>query len=63
MDVVQDVIDSFWEEPYAFAFVTHSRHPEDCIDMFAGRVYTEQPSPGLLALRRILATSRKGKGE
>ena len=57
-DVVQDMIDAFWEEPFAFAFAAHKLYTDDIIDIFAGRVYKEEPSPGLLALRRTLAKSR-----
>jgi flavin-dependent dehydrogenase len=57
-DVVQDMIDAFWEEPFAFAFAAHKLYTEDIIDIFAGRVYKEGVSPGLEALRRTLAKSR-----
>jgi flavin-dependent dehydrogenase len=57
-DVVQDMIDAFWEEPFAFAFAAHKRYTEDIIDIFAGRVYREEVSPGLRSLRKTLAKSR-----
>jgi flavin-dependent dehydrogenase len=53
MDVVQELIDAFWNQPVAFAVMVHSRYTEDCIDMFAGRVYMDEPSPGLLAFRKL----------
>lgn len=53
MDVVQELIDAFWNEPLAFAVMVHNRYREDCIDMFAGRVYMAEPSPGLLAFRQL----------
>lgn len=59
MDVIQDVLDSFWEFPAMFAFCTHYRYVEDFIHLFAGRVYFDQPYPGLVALRKSLATSRE----
>lgn len=54
-DVIQELIDAFWNQPLAFAVLVHNRFPEDCIDMFAGRVYMEEPSPGLVAFRRLNA--------
>lgn len=54
-DVVQDLIDTFWQHPFAFAFFIHRRHTEDMIDMFAGRLYQPEPSEGLAAMRRLLA--------
>jgi flavin-dependent dehydrogenase len=57
-DVVQDMIDAFWEEPFAFAFAAHKLYTDDIIDIFAGRVYKDTVSPGLQALRRTLAKSR-----
>jgi flavin-dependent dehydrogenase len=59
-DTVQQMIDAFWEEPYAFAFLAHQFHPDDIINIFAGRVYNDDPSPGQLALERILERSRRG---
>ena len=53
MDVVQELINAFWNQPLAFAVMVHSRYTEDCIDMFAGRVYMDKPSPGLLAFRKV----------
>ena len=58
MDVIQELIDAFWNEPLAFAVYVHKRFAEDCIDMFAGRVYMKEPSPGLLAFRKLNATPR-----
>lgn len=54
-DVFEDLIDAFWNEPIAFAVLVHHRYVEDCIDMFAGRVYTDEPSGGLLAFRKLNA--------
>ncbi len=52
--VVQSLIDAFWNRPLAFGFFVHVRYVEDCIDMFAGRIYEEEPSPGLVAMRKLL---------
>jgi hypothetical protein len=60
-DNVQELIDAFWEHPYAFSMFAHHRYPEDVIHMFAGRVYQETPLPGLLAMRAINEHGRKEK--
>src|SRR5262249_16280556 len=39
IDVVEDTIDTFWENPLAFAFFVHHRYHDSMIDVFAGRVY------------------------
>ena len=57
LDVVQDLIDFFWLNPFAFAIFAHRRYVDDFTDLFAGRVYQDDPSPGLQALRRLLARS------
>jgi FADH2-dependent halogenase len=61
VDVLEDCLDSFWEQPLAFAFVVYSRHPEDMTDMFAGRIYERQPSPALHSFRKLL--EREGQRE
>jgi 1H-pyrrole-2-carbonyl-[peptidyl-carrier protein] brominase len=53
MDTIQELIDAFWNQPLAFAVFVHSRYTDDCIDMFAGRVYMDEPSPGLIAFRKL----------
>ena len=58
-DNVQELIDAFWEHPYAFSMLAHHRYPEDTIHIFAGRVYDEPPLPGLLAMRFINEQGRK----
>lgn len=55
MDTIQDSLDCFWGNPFSFAFFVHSRYVEDFIDIFAGRVYQDEPSPGLQAVRKINA--------
>nr|VFJ75647.1 MAG: Dehydrogenase (flavoprotein) [Candidatus Kentron sp. FW] len=52
-DVIQSLIDAFWSQPLAFGYFVHVRHTEDCINMFSGRVYGEEPSPGLVAMREL----------
>ena len=53
MDAIQELIDAFWNNPIAFAYCVHHRHTEDFIDLFAGRVYSEVPSAGLIAMKKI----------
>ena len=55
MDTIQDSLDCFWGNPFSFAFFVHSRYVEDFIDIFAGRVYQKNPSPGLRAVRKVNA--------
>lgn len=52
-DTFQEIIDGFWENPLAFAFLAHKRYTEDFIDMFAGRVYNDVSYRGLEALRKL----------
>jgi 1H-pyrrole-2-carbonyl-[peptidyl-carrier protein] brominase len=54
IDVLEDVLDCFWEYPLAFAMFVHMRHVEDMTDMFAGRFYERQPSAALFAFRDLL---------
>src|SRR6266478_7447092 len=49
IDVLEDVLDSFWEHPLSFAHCVYSRYTEYMTDMFAGRIYgnERQPTPAL----------------
>ncbi len=57
-DVLEDVLDCFWENPLAFAFFVHARYRELLIDVFAGRIYHGQPSRAVEAFRTILKRER-----
>ena len=59
-DVFEDLVDSFWENPLAFAVFAHSRYRESVIDAFAGRNYGEddQPLGALQAFRKLLKRER-----
>src|SRR5881227_39601 len=61
IDILEDMIDLFWEQPLAFAAFAHYRYREQLIDAFAGRVYeTEhQPSPAVVAFRKMLKRKRE----
>lgn len=63
IDVLEDVLDSFWEHPLAFAYCVHSRYREHMVDIFAGWVYEEerQPSPAVDSIRQLL--DRSGERE
>ena len=57
-DIIEDLIDSFWENPLAFALFAHMRHREDFIDVLAGRVFDVTASPGVEACRELLMRTR-----
>jgi flavin-dependent dehydrogenase len=59
MDVIQDMMDAFWQHPLGFALVVHQRYIEQSIDIFAGRVYSGMPNPALLAMKAINEHVRK----
>ena len=58
IDIIEDVVDTFWEHPLAFAFFVHERYRSEMIDVFAGRVYERQPSVAVEAMRKMLDRSR-----
>ena len=39
IDVLEDMIDTFWENPLAFAVMVHNLYREPMIDVFSGRIY------------------------
>ena len=53
MDTIQELVDAFWNNPHAFAHAAHYKYREEIVDLFAGRIYKEKPSRGLIALQRI----------
>lgn len=53
LDRMQTLVDGFWSNPFGFAVLLHQRYLDDFIDMFAGRVYDEEESPGLKALTKL----------
>jgi len=58
IDILEDLIDTFWENPMAFSIFTHRRYTEEIYDIFAGRLYEHQPSEAILACRKLLQRSR-----
>lgn len=59
-DCLEDMVDLFWEQPFAFATFVHHRYRDQLIDAFAGRIYeTErQPSPAIMIFRKLLKRGR-----
>ncbi len=43
IDMLEDMIDTFWENPLAFAYMAHRKFREQVLDMFAGRVFEGMP--------------------
>jgi len=60
IDNLEDMVDLFWEQPFAFATFLYYRYRDELIDAFAGRVYeTErQPSPAIEKCRKLLKRTR-----
>lgn len=62
MDVVQDLIDSFWNNPLGWGYMLHyTDFGGDMLDIFGGMIYEDEPSPGLIAMRRINEKARAGQ--
>jgi FADH2-dependent halogenase len=59
IDVLEDMIDLFWEQPFPFAAFVHYRFPEQMSDAFAGRIYEHQPSEAILAFRNMLGRTEE----
>jgi flavin-dependent dehydrogenase len=62
IDVLEDMIDTFWENSLAFAYMVHKRYREPMIDVFSGRIYEGMPAKGLVeamtAFRKLLKRER-----
>lgn len=58
LDVLEDTLDSFWEHPFTFAWLVHQKHREAMIDVFAGRIYEDQPAEAIQSFRRLLKRER-----
>src|SRR5205823_591734 len=61
IDNLEDMIDLFWEQPFAFATFVYHRYPDQLTDAFAGRIYPSehQPSPAVVAFRKMLKRTRE----
>lgn len=65
LDRLQALIDGFWENPIGFAYLVHGaggRYRDDLIDLFAGRIYMEAQSPGVLQLEKLAAAGLSKAG-
>jgi 1H-pyrrole-2-carbonyl-[peptidyl-carrier protein] brominase len=58
IDVLEDALDGFWEYPLPFALLTHQKHIADMVDVFAGRIYENQPSNATTSFRTLLNRDR-----
>jgi flavin-dependent dehydrogenase len=59
IDILEDMMDTFWEFPLAFAQMVHRSHPEETLDIFAGRLFERQPSACVAAMRGLLKRERR----
>jgi len=41
IDVLEDVLDTFWENPLAFTYLVHNKYRSPLTDVFAGRIYDD----------------------
>lgn len=62
IDVLEDMIDTFWENPLAFAHMVHSLYREPMLDVFSGRIYENSLHKGrdeaMVAFRKLLKRER-----
>jgi flavin-dependent dehydrogenase len=58
IDVLEDALDGFWENPLTFAFLVYHRYRDMMIDVFAGRIYDNQPSEAITTFRDVLKRER-----
>jgi flavin-dependent dehydrogenase len=63
IDVLEDALDSFWEQPLAFARIVYELHVQEMVDVFAGRIYDKQASSATAAFRRLLRRERQYDSE
>lgn len=64
MDTVQTLMDSFWANPLGWGYLLHyTEYGSDLLDIFGGRIYEEEPLPGLVKMRRIVAKARASESD
>lgn len=58
-DVLQTLLDTFWNHPLAFVVMAQNRHRDEIIDYFAGRVYGQKAIEGkaLASMRKLTSSS------
>jgi 1H-pyrrole-2-carbonyl-[peptidyl-carrier protein] brominase len=59
IDILEDMMDTFWEYPLAFAYMTHIKYVEEILDIFAGRLWERQPSTAVREMRKLLKRERR----
>lgn len=59
IDILEDLIDFFWERPLAFGYYVHARYRETIIDAFAGRIYGGHEFDWLKEIREGLGRERR----
>jgi 1H-pyrrole-2-carbonyl-[peptidyl-carrier protein] brominase len=59
IDILEDLMDTFWEYPLAFAQLTHFKYVEEMLDIFAGRLWDRQPSTAVIEMRKLLKRERR----
>jgi flavin-dependent dehydrogenase len=59
-DIIQTMLDCFWEYPFPFQRFAHQTHRGEIIDMFAGRIYGEeiQSYDSVVRMRRLLSLKK-----
>jgi FADH2-dependent halogenase len=57
-DIVEDMMDAFWEYPLPFATIVRSDEDE-MTDIIAGRLWDRQPSTATMKLRKLLKRERR----
>lgn len=62
IDMLEDMIDTFWENPVAFSVFVHDRFRSEILDIFAGRCYDGMPvadrDRALASFRKLLKRER-----
>jgi flavin-dependent dehydrogenase len=58
IDILEDLMDTFWEYPLAFARMAHVVHKDLVTDIFAGRLWENQPSLAVADMRKLLKRER-----
>lgn len=59
IDILEDTIDLFWEQPIAFAYYVHRKFRAQLIDTFAGRIYDGTTNEAHEKFRRALDRERR----
>lgn len=62
IDILEDALDMFWENPLAFSVLVHNKYRWPMVDVFAGRIYPGMPTRGvdeaLASFRKLLKRDR-----